>query len=269
MAQLAAPHRLAESGFAQAYRSWRRETTPYAMLCVWTITKNPRSYSVWGDLPGLLRVAAEAHNTPWEQRWQHANRLIETFTHREHVHALAIIEGPAATRAHVLDVLRAHENRHMFGCATWYGLRVSEYVPPVDVRFCWPNDLGGRMRDAFEVACTEVSCQLDDVDVVQNCAARVLRRAANEPNGLRPYNASAVLRWPYQLRVLVDWSMMLLDWHACLPAYVALWVLEWTDAPFNWRGTEVQRIDTIQRVCESRRRVLAARDGRTRRERIY
>ena len=181
---------------------------------------------------------------------------IEPGPYKHHLYA---ISGPAASRASARATLKTHESTLMHHHA--YYVRVADYAPPIDTKL----SLGGRLHDlvAAEYRTHDPHSWPRDDALVEKCLLRVTSRpTATEPL-MMTVDRSAVLRWPTQLRVLVKWCVLLFDWHADLPIYVVLWVLEWTDEPLNWRGTEMQRVDAIQRVFDSRRRILSARKERS------
>lgn len=178
----------------------------------------------------------------------------------ENVAELLLISGPAETRTSMFAVLKAYEEASLSDVTREYAWRMMPYTPPIDMRFGMPL-LRYCLEQAFRAEYGTTTTEQDHTtENVERVLLRLLNRPRREQTYLVPFDESAALRWPWQLRVLVEWCMLVYDWRPHLPAYVVMWMFEWTDAPFNWRGTELQRINAIQRVRESRDKVLAARD---------
>lgn len=72
------------------------------------------------------------------------------------------------------------------------------------------------------------------------------------------YLSMAVFRQPYQHRTYRDLAFALLQ-STELPVYCVLWVLDCLDRAFNWRLTLFERVQLIERVQASMRRIRAQR----------
>lgn len=240
----------------KAYEMRQHLMEPVATIYVWRAGGRSKLYREGDRVDTLLKDGMTEGVPP---SWIIGGELPRLGAYRSDMPDLLVLNGPANTRAQMLAVLQRHERAQRY--ASSYHLCASAAAPPIDTHFrtkwlaaALNHELRGQVKWTHDAN--------DVQDILERCLVQATRCRANDRSRLVPADDHAVLRWPTQLRVLVEWCMLMYDWQPELPAYVVMWVLEWTDAPFNWRGSEARRINAIQRVRDSRRKVRAAQSAR-------
>jgi hypothetical protein len=153
------------------------------------------------------------------------------------------LHGPAKTRRKAYDTLCAASRLPAPVTKRVISFTVLNYFPP-----------------------PERECDMEKLYSTLPNAQLTLATAADTRNLVTPaaWPAKTIygyqFRWPHQCSKLIDIAIALCP--LLLPAYVVTWVLDWLDEPYVWRSTEAQRVELLQGVATSRKKVFTKRAER-------